>query len=254
MKRAILATAGTLTGLVSVLSYSPGSPTMPLADGSLSGSGLGGPAGLGGPSGGTAEAPAGSSAGHVAVAGRPAAPAAKAPKAGAARPKTSTPVAAGPAASTPAKAAAPAAAAPTTAHAVAAPVTTAAASAAKAAPAPKVTSAPKLVTVPKSTSAPQPAPTPTVSAPKDVRGAAVTYKYGTLQMAIRVQGGKITDAWAISYPAGESQPYSEMAIPILRTQTLQAQSAHIAGASGASYTTQAWIKSLQSALTQAGLA
>jgi uncharacterized protein with FMN-binding domain len=73
-------------------------------------------------------------------------------------------------------------------------------------------------------------------------------------MAIRVQGGTIIDAWALSYPnSGTSGQISNRSIPTLRSETLSAQSASIANVSGASYTTQAWIKSLQSALSQAGL-
>ena len=44
-----------------------------------------------------------------------------------------------------------------------------------------------------------------------------------------------------------------MAVPILRQQTLAAQSDAIQGASGASYTSYGWFKSLQGALAKAGL-
>jgi uncharacterized protein with FMN-binding domain len=44
-----------------------------------------------------------------------------------------------------------------------------------------------------------------------------------------------------------------MAVPILKQQTLTAQSANIKGASGASYTSYGWFKSLQGALADAGL-
>ena len=94
---------------------------------------------------------------------------------------------------------------------------------------------------------------PPPATPHDYTGSAVTYKYGTLQVAIRVLSGKLTDAWAVSYPTGTSQPYSEMSIPILRSQTLAAQSANIAGASGATLTSTSWKTSLSAALTKAGL-
>jgi uncharacterized protein with FMN-binding domain len=91
-----------------------------------------------------------------------------------------------------------------------------------------------------------------VSTTTDVIGSSVTYKYGTLQAAIRVKDGKIVDAWAVSYPTGDSLPYSEMAIPILRSQTIAAQSAQIAGATGASLTSAAWTKSVAAALAKVG--
>jgi uncharacterized protein with FMN-binding domain len=105
------------------------------------------------------------------------------------------------------------------------------------------------------THAPTHVPTtaPVDTAPHDVLGSSVTYKYGTLQVGIRVSGGKVVDAWAVKYPMGESQPYSEMAIPILRSQTLAAQSAHLSGATGASFTSQAWTSSLAAALSKAGI-
>ena len=81
----------------------------------------------------------------------------------------------------------------------------------------------------------------------------MTYKYGTLQMGIRVMNGKIVDAWAVTYPKGDSQPYSEMAIPILRQHTIGATSANISGATGASLTSNAWQKSLAGAIAKAGI-
>ena len=79
----------------------------------------------------------------------------------------------------------------------------------------------------------------------------MTFEYGTLQVEIRVVDGRITDAWAVTYPKGSSLPYSQMAIPVLRSQTLTAQSAQIAGVSGASLTSASWRTSLASALAKA---
>jgi uncharacterized protein with FMN-binding domain len=72
-------------------------------------------------------------------------------------------------------------------------------------------------------------------------------------MAIRVVDGRIVDAWAVTFPQGDSEGYSEMAIPILREQTIGATSADVAGATGASFTSSAWEKSLAGALAKAGL-
>jgi uncharacterized protein with FMN-binding domain len=84
-------------------------------------------------------------------------------------------------------------------------------------------------------------------------GPAVFVNYGTVQVKITVSNGKITDAVAVQAPSGRNDRYTNMAVPILKQQTLKAQSANIQGASGASYTSYGWFKSLQGALAQAGL-
>jgi uncharacterized protein with FMN-binding domain len=84
-------------------------------------------------------------------------------------------------------------------------------------------------------------------------GPAVFVNYGTVQVKITVANGKITDAVAVQAPSGRNDRWTNMALPILKQQTLAAQSANIKGASGASYTSYGWFTSLQGALAQAGL-
>jgi uncharacterized protein with FMN-binding domain len=84
-------------------------------------------------------------------------------------------------------------------------------------------------------------------------GPTVNVSYGNVQVEIIVKDGKITDAKALQAPSGRSQRWTDMATPILHQQTLAAQSASIQGASGASYTSYGWLKSLQGALAKAGL-
>jgi uncharacterized protein with FMN-binding domain len=84
-------------------------------------------------------------------------------------------------------------------------------------------------------------------------GPSINVNYGYVQVEITVVNGKITDARALQSPSGRSDRYSTYAIPLLREQTLAAQSTTIQGASGASYTTYGWRKSLQSAMAKAGL-
>ena len=84
-------------------------------------------------------------------------------------------------------------------------------------------------------------------------GPAVFVNYGTVQVKITVTNGKITDAVAVQAPSGRNDRWTNMAVPILKQQTLAAQSANIQGASGASYTSYGWYKSLQGALADAGL-
>lgn len=84
-------------------------------------------------------------------------------------------------------------------------------------------------------------------------GPAVFVNYGTVQVKITVVNGRITDAVAVQAPSGRNDRYTNMAVPILKQQTLAAQSDKIQGASGASYTSYGWYKSLQGALADAGL-
>ena len=83
-------------------------------------------------------------------------------------------------------------------------------------------------------------------------GPSVFVNYGNVQVKITVSNGKITDAVAVQAPSGRNDRYTNRAVPILKAQTLQAQSANIQGASGASYTSYGWYKSLQGALADAG--
>ena len=84
-------------------------------------------------------------------------------------------------------------------------------------------------------------------------GDSVNVRYGNVQVKITVENGKITDAQAVQAPSGRNDRWTQMAVPILRQQTLQAQSANINGASGASFTSYGWYTSLVSALAKAGM-
>jgi uncharacterized protein with FMN-binding domain len=84
-------------------------------------------------------------------------------------------------------------------------------------------------------------------------GPSVFVNYGNVQVKITVVNGRITDAVAVVAPSGRNDRWTNMAVPILKAQTLKAQSADIQGASGASYTSYGWYTSLQGALAQAGL-
>ena len=84
-------------------------------------------------------------------------------------------------------------------------------------------------------------------------GPSVNVNYGNVQVQITVKNGKITDATALQAPSGRNDRWTNMALPILKKQTLAEQSANIQGASGASYTSYGWYTSLQGALAKAGL-
>ena len=99
--------------------------------------------------------------------------------------------------------------------------------------------------------------TAAAAAPQGVNGTftgpSVNVNYGNVQVQITVKDGKITDATALQAPSGRNDRWTKMALPILKKQTLTAQSASIQGASGASYTSYGWFTSLQGALAKAGL-
>ena len=96
---------------------------------------------------------------------------------------------------------------------------------------------------------------PATSTVKDgtFTGPSVNVNYGNVQVKITVVNGRITDAVAIKAPSGKNDRYTNMSVPVLKQQTLKAQSANIQGVSGASYTSYGWFTSLQGALAAAGL-
>ena len=98
-----------------------------------------------------------------------------------------------------------------------------------------------------------PATTSTKSINGTFTGPSINVNYGNVQVKITVVNGRITDAVAVKAPTGKNDRWTNMAVPILKAQTLKAQSANIQGASGASYTSYGWQTSLQGALAQAGL-
>jgi uncharacterized protein with FMN-binding domain len=110
----------------------------------------------------------------------------------------------------------------------------------------------------QSTGAP-PSPTGgTSSAPttsKSYLGQAVQTQYGVVQVKLTVSGTKITNVSFAQLTAydGRSQEINSQAAPILLQETLSAQSAQINTVSGASYTSDGYLQSLQSALDQAGI-
>lgn len=112
------------------------------------------------------------------------------------------------------------------------------------------TSSPAATEVPAANA---PATTSAKSISGTFTGPSVFVNYGNVQVKITVANGRITDAVAVVAPSGRNDRWTNMAVPILKAQTLKAQSADIQGASGASYTSYGWYTSLQGALAQAGL-
>jgi uncharacterized protein with FMN-binding domain len=87
-------------------------------------------------------------------------------------------------------------------------------------------------------------------------GAVAQTRWGPVQVTITVAGGKITAVDVPQYPSGngKDREINAYALPILKQDTLTAQSANIDMISGATVTSDGYVQSLQSALDQAGLA
>jgi uncharacterized protein with FMN-binding domain len=121
-------------------------------------------------------------------------------------------------------------------------------------------------TTPPATTAPPPqGTTPTTGAPpppttntgnQTVEGDAISTRYGDVQVRVIVSGGRLVDVQAEQLPSdrSRSQAISSDAGPQLRNEALRAQSARINTVSGATYTSDGYAQSLQSALDRAGIA
>jgi uncharacterized protein with FMN-binding domain len=126
--------------------------------------------------------------------------------------------------------------APKPSHSAAAPVTSAA-------------------STPAATHPTAPSSAPKTSAPAGKSGSfsgpAENTQYGEVQVSITVSNGKITNANGTLPQGGDS--IAQNALPQLNQEALTAQSASIQAVSGATYTSQGYIGSLQQAVNEAGL-
>lgn len=113
---------------------------------------------------------------------------------------------------------------------------------------------------PSSTTTPSPQNTPPTPATPSAKykdgtytGSTASNMYEDIQVAITVSGGKITNVTTpvVNSGSGHSEQINNFAIPQLNQQTIAAQTAQIDGVSGASFTSQSYTQSLQSALDQA---
>ena len=113
-------------------------------------------------------------------------------------------------------------------------------------------------TEPTSTASNPGSPTPRSAAPTTpspsgtYSGQDVQYRYGEIEVRIAVSDGRIT---GIDFPVesatdGRSQNINSQALPILTQEALSAQGVNIDVVSGATYTSDAFAQSLQSALAE----
>lgn len=112
----------------------------------------------------------------------------------------------------------------------------------------------------------QGADTPTnATTTKPTPGTSASYKdgtfvglvadayYGNVQVKATIRGGGLTDVAFVQYPDTHdtSIMINQQAMPYLRQEALQSQSANVNIISGATFTSEAFIQSLASALNQA---
>ncbi|MCF2536079.1 FMN-binding protein [Streptomyces sp. FB2] len=85
-------------------------------------------------------------------------------------------------------------------------------------------------------------------------GAVEQTPYGPVQVAVTLSHGKLAEVRALQTPSGDarSRAIAGYAVPTLTREALGAQSADIQAVSGASYTSEGYMQSLQSALDRAG--
>jgi hypothetical protein len=88
---------------------------------------------------------------------------------------------------------------------------------------------------------------------RTVNGKPFDTRFGPVQVQLQLRGRRIVRATAIVYPQGtrRDREINAYAIPVLQQETVAAQSARIDTVSGATYTTQGYVGSLQSALDAA---
>jgi uncharacterized protein with FMN-binding domain len=90
---------------------------------------------------------------------------------------------------------------------------------------------------------------------RTIAGDPIQTQYGTVQIQLTVSGKQIQNVSFLQLTAndGRSEQINSYAGPVLLQETLSAQSAQIDTVSGATYTSEGYLQSLQSALNKAGL-
>jgi uncharacterized protein with FMN-binding domain len=95
----------------------------------------------------------------------------------------------------------------------------------------------------------------TAATSKTVTGTVAQTRWGPVQVQLTIASKKITNVAVVQYPNsnGRDQEINAQALPILIQETLTKQNASIDMVSGATYTSDGYLQSLQSALDKAGL-
>jgi uncharacterized protein with FMN-binding domain len=88
-----------------------------------------------------------------------------------------------------------------------------------------------------------------------VDGPVISTRWGPVQVRITTDGSTLTGVEVLQYPTGngKDQEINDYALPILVSETMDAESADIDMVSGATVTSEGYVESLQAALDEAGL-
>lgn len=113
-------------------------------------------------------------------------------------------------------------------------------------------------TSPTTPSTSHPTTTTPITSPPTVRSATGTleqYGYGQLAVRVTVRGSTVTGLSVSTLQTAESfsQQLAQQAIPVLQNEVLTAQSTAVTAVSGATYTSEAYLSSIQSALDSLGV-
>lgn len=94
----------------------------------------------------------------------------------------------------------------------------------------------------------------TTSGTKTIVGSSVQTPYGPVQVSVTFTSGKVSAVQALQSPNshGESVRINQYALPILAKEAVAANSSNIDTVSGATFTSQAYAQSLQSAIDKLG--
>lgn len=81
-------------------------------------------------------------------------------------------------------------------------------------------------------------------------GDSVSTRFGSVQVSVKFNGSTIEDITALKLTDADrkSVSISNRAAPLLKASVLKSQSANVDTISGATYTSDAYLKSLQSAI------
>jgi uncharacterized protein with FMN-binding domain len=103
------------------------------------------------------------------------------------------------------------------------------------------------------TTAKKPAAPTKATGNRTVDGDAVDTRYGPVQVRVALSGATITGITILQVPSDRQRDIeiNDYAVPILTQEALKAQSTQIDMVSGATYTSQGYLQSLQSALDKA---
>jgi len=122
------------------------------------------------------------------------------------------------------------------------------------APSSAASAAPSASAASSAATTPTTAPTTASTAVKTVDGDAVQTRYGDVQVSVAFSGTTITKVNVLEAPqeSGRDIEITSYAVPVLSQEVLSSQSAKVDTVSGATYTSDGYLQSVQSAIDKLG--